>query len=160
MLFLPKLSSRRQLDFQLSDKGTNVLANLNRLAGAKQTTRPVNKTLENFLEAIGDHSVAVLRKKAVNRLIRMKVLDDARVQWRFVVDVDGTGYLSFKQKHCEHCLTRKHGETTTYMHQALEAKVVAPAKSVFSIGTEFIDNRDAVKSPAGSSEDRVNRIVN
>jgi hypothetical protein len=155
MLFLPKLSSRRQLDFQLSDEDTNVLANLNRLAGSKQTTRPVNKTLENFLGGIRDHPVAVLRKKAVNRLIRMKVLDDARVQGRFLVAVDGSGYLSFRQKHCEHCLTRKHGETTTYMHQALEAKVGGPAKTVFSIGTEFIDNRDTAKSPAGSSEDRV-----
>jgi len=155
MLFLPKLGSRRQLDFQLSDKGTKVLANLNRLADAKQTTGPVNKTLENFLGRIGDQPFAVIWKKAIYRIIRMKLLDDARVQGSFLVNVDGSGYLSFKQKHCEHCLTRKHGETTTYMHQALEAKVVGPAKTVFSIGTEFIDNRDAAKSPAGSSEDRI-----
>jgi len=155
MLFLLKLSSRRQSDFQLSDKFTKILENLNRLADAKQTTRPVNKTLDNFLGRIGDHPVAVLRKKAVNRLIRMKVLDDARVQGRFLVDVDGSGYLSFRQKHCPHCLTRKHGETTLYMHQVLEAKVVGPAKTVFSIGTEYIDNRDIAKSPAGSSEERI-----
>ena len=155
MLFLPKLSSRRQLDFQLSDKDTNVLANLNRLAGTKQTTRPVNKTLDNFLGGVGDDPVAVIRKKAVHRLIRMKILDDARVQGRFLVNVDGSGYLSFQREHCMHCLTRKHGETTLYMHQVLEAKVVGPAKTVFSIGTEFIDNRDAAKSPAGSSEDRI-----
>jgi hypothetical protein len=155
MLFLLKLSSRRQSDFQLSDKFTKILENLNRLADAKQTTRPVNKTLDNFLGRIGDHPVAVLRKKAVNRLIRMKVLDDARVQGRFLVDVDGSGYLSFRQKHCPHCLTRKHGETTLYMHQVLEAKVVGPAKTVFSIGTEYIDNRDIAKNPAGSSEERI-----
>src|ERR1051325_1653098 len=38
-LFLFKLGSRRQLDFQLDDQGTCVLANLNRLAGTAQTTR-------------------------------------------------------------------------------------------------------------------------
>src|SRR5215471_6238758 len=40
-LFLFKLGSRRQLDYQLDDQGTGVLANLNRLAGTAQTTRPV-----------------------------------------------------------------------------------------------------------------------
>jgi hypothetical protein len=48
-LFLCKLSSRRQLDYQLNTDGPEVLANLNRLAGTAQTSRPVNKTLEYFL---------------------------------------------------------------------------------------------------------------
>ena len=37
------------------------------------------------------------------------------------------------------------------MHQALEAKMVGPAKTSFSIGTEFIDNR-------GAKRDRANII--
>ena len=41
-LFLLKLGSRRQLDFQLAGDGPFVLANLNRLAGTRQTGRPVN----------------------------------------------------------------------------------------------------------------------
>jgi len=89
MLFLPKLSSRRQLDFQLSAEGTEVLANLNRLADAEQTSRPVNKTLEHFLGGIGDQSLRVLRKKVIHRLIRMKALDESRLQGRFVIVVDG-----------------------------------------------------------------------
>jgi hypothetical protein len=48
-LFLFKLSSRRQLDYQLNTDGPEVLANLNRLAGTAQNSRPVNKTLEYFL---------------------------------------------------------------------------------------------------------------
>lgn len=154
-LFLLKLSSRRQLDYQLEAECTEILANLNRLADTEQTSRPVNQTLEYFLEGIGDIAVRLLRKKVINRLIRMKMLDEARLQGRLVVAVDGSGYLVFNEKHCEHCLTQRHGEKTLYMHQILEAKVLGPAQTVFSIGTEYIDNRDTANTPKGASEERV-----
>src|SRR5262249_25478693 len=48
-LFLCKLRSRRQLDFELDAAGTQVLDNINRLAQTQQTSRPVNKTLDDFL---------------------------------------------------------------------------------------------------------------
>ena len=35
------------------------------------------------------------------------------------------------------------------MHQVLEAKLLGPAGTVFSIATEFIDNRDATERPGG-----------
>jgi hypothetical protein len=57
-LFLCKLSSRRQLDYQLNTDGPEVLANLNRLAGTAQQSRPVNQTLEYFLEKIGSAPIA------------------------------------------------------------------------------------------------------
>jgi hypothetical protein len=47
-LFLCKLGSRRQLDYQCNTDGPELLDNLNRLAGTSQTTRPVNKTLNYF----------------------------------------------------------------------------------------------------------------
>src|SRR3984957_707814 len=154
-LFLLKLGSRRQLDYELKIEQTQVLANLNRLAGTRQDSRPVNKTLECFLGGIGDETVAGLRHKAVNRLIRMKVLDDAKLQGRYLILIDGSGYLVFNHKHCEHCLTRQCGDTTIYMHQVLEAKLLGPDGTVFSIATEFIDNRDTEDTPAGASQERV-----
>jgi hypothetical protein len=154
-LFLCKLGSRRQLDYQLNTDGPEVLGNLNRLAGTAQDSRPVNQTLEYFLEKIGSAPLAGLRQRMVQRLIRMKALDGARLQGRFVVLIDGSGYLVFGSKHCDHCLTQRHGETTLYMHQVLEAKVLGPAGTVVSIATEFIDNRDARGAPAGSSPERI-----
>jgi hypothetical protein len=90
----------------------------------------------------------------VYRLIRMKALDEARLQGRFVILIDGSGYLVFRSRHCDHCLTQRHGETTLYMHQVLEAKLLGPAGTVVSIATEFIDNRDAQDTPAGVSQER------
>jgi hypothetical protein len=152
-LFLFKLTSRRQLDYQLNVDGPEVLPNLNRLAGTEQDSRPVNQTLEYFLRKIGSVPIAGLRQRMVQRLIRMKALDEARLQGRFVGLIDGSGFLVFRSKHCDHCLTQRHGETTLYMHQVLEAKLLGPAGTVISIATEFIDNRDAPEVAAGASQE-------
>jgi hypothetical protein len=90
----------------------------------------------------------------VNRLIRMKALDEARLQGCLVTAADGTGFLVFNYKHCDHCLTQKHGDKTIYMHQVLEAKILGPADTVISMATEFIDNRDVVQTAAGASDEQ------
>jgi hypothetical protein len=152
-LFLCKLGSRRQLDYQLNTDGPEVLSNLNRLAGTAVSSRPVNQTLEYFLEQIGSGPIAGLRQRMVQRLIRMKVLDAARLQGRFVVLIDASGYLVFGSRHCDHCLTRRHGETTLYLHQVLEAKLLGPAGVVVSLDSEFIDNADRGAVAGRSAEE-------
>lgn len=47
-LYLFQLGARRQLDFELDCRDSEILANLNRLAKTKQDTRPVHKTLHYF----------------------------------------------------------------------------------------------------------------
>jgi hypothetical protein len=111
--------------------------------------------LDYFLAKTGDAPIADLRAQMVRRLIRTKALDAARLQGRFLVLIDGSGYLVFRSRHCDHCLTQRHGETTLYMHQVLEAKLLGPAGTVVSIATEFIDNRDASSAAAGASQERV-----
>ncbi len=155
LLFTGKLGSRRQLDFKYREKGTAVRENLNRLAGTEQQTLPCNDTLDDFLALLGPGPIASLRALVMNRLIRMRVLDSARVQGRLVAGVDGTGYLVFRWKHCEHCLTRKAGEHVLYCHQALEAKVLGPAETVLSLGTQFIDNQHLVGLATDGSEQKV-----
>ena len=154
-LFLCKLSSRRQLDYQLNTDGPEVLENLNHLAETAQDSRPVNQTLEYFLEGSGAAPIAGLRQRMVGRLIRMKALEAARLLGRYVVLIDGSGYLVFNHRHCDNCLTQRHGETTLYMHQVLEAKLLGPAGTVVSVATEFIDNSDAQSAGAGASQEQV-----
>jgi hypothetical protein len=155
MLFVCKLGSRRQLNFHINTDGPQVLSNLNRLAQTEQKSCPVDKTLEYFCRRVGSAPFAGLRRQAAHRLLRMKALDEARLQGRAVILIDGSGYLVFSSKHCDHCLTQQHGQATTYLHQVLEAKLLGPAGTVFSIGTEFIDNRDVQAAPAGANAEQL-----
>jgi hypothetical protein len=154
LLFAGKLGSRRQFDFSFREAGSEALANLNRLAGTAQAAVPCNDTLDDWLAQVGAAPVAGLRARMIGRLARMRVLDKGRVQGRLVAAVDGSGFLSFGRRHCPHCLTRTHGEATSYSHQVLEAKILGPARTAFSLGTEFIDNRHLQDTPAKASEQK------
>lgn len=152
-LYLGQLGSRRQLDFQLDAWGTQVLTNLNRLAGTEQKTRPVHDTLDYFVGGVGAAPFAALRTRMARRLIRMKVLDSARLLGHLVLIVDATGLLCWRRRHCPHCLVQQHEHTTLYMHQVLEAKLLGPAGVVVSVGSEFIDNEDISVSRDKNAEE-------
>lgn len=148
-----KLGSRRQLDFDLRDLSTQVLSNLNRLAGTTQETLPVDGTLDHFLGHVGASPFAILKTQMIRRLVRMKALDDARLQGRFVVAVDGTGWMLFRERHCDRCLSQKHGEVTVYLHMLLEAKLLGPSGLALSIATEFVENtQDSPATPIADTE--------
>src|SRR4051812_31086118 len=68
--------------------------------------------------------------------------------------IDGSGYLVFRWQHCPNCLTRQCGERTVYCHQVLEAKILGPAQTVLSLGTEFIDNQTSADLPAEAGEQK------
>jgi hypothetical protein len=68
---------------------------------------------------------------------------------RVVLLIDGTGLLCWHRRHCDHCLTQKHKNTTLYLHNVLEAKLLGPAGVVVSVGSEFID-RHAPGVPLGA----------
>lgn len=141
LVFTLRLGSRRQIDFDLRDLELCLLANLNRLAATDQQTLPVTNTVDHFLEHCqGPEPLAALRQRCARRLIRMRALDPFRLRGRLVVAVDGTGMLTFHQRHCKQCLTQKHGDTVVYFHPVLEAKLVTDAGLAISLESEFIEN--------------------
>jgi hypothetical protein len=152
-LYLLQLGSRRQLDFELRDGGPRVLANLNRLAATTQTTLPVHDTLDYFAGHVAVAGWEALRTRLARRLLRMKALDAARLLGSFVLLLDATGLLCFPARHCEHCLTQRHGNKTLYLHHVLEAKLLGPGGVVVSLGSEFIENADAGDRKGKSAEE-------
>jgi hypothetical protein len=142
-LYLLQLGSRRQLDYELRDGGSQVLANLNRLAETKQTTLPVHDTLDYFTGHVHLAGWERLREQMVQRLLRMKALDAARLLGRPVLLIDATGLICFHRRHCPQCLMQRHGKETLYLHHVLEAKLLGPAGVVVSLDSEFIENADA-----------------
>jgi hypothetical protein len=138
LMFLGRLGARRQVTHLLGHNGA-VAALFQALFGV--ATMPHGDTLNvTFRRLDPDQGQAVVTG-LVRTLIRKKVLDPYRLLGRyFVVAIDGTGRLTFPERHCPHCLTVTHHGQTTYYHPVLEAKLVCPNGLVISLLTEFIEN--------------------
>jgi hypothetical protein len=147
LTYILKLGSRRQVRFELDSP--LALANLNALSGCDQKARAHSDTIEHFLSHVPTAALEKLRHQMVHRLIRMKLLDQARVQGHLLVVIDGTGQLFFRQQHCPHCLTKTVEGQTQYYHHVLEAKLVTPEGLAISLDSEFIENAD----PAATKQD-------
>jgi hypothetical protein len=118
------------------------LENLNHLSGCHQETMAHGDTLNHFLGHVPPEAMHSLCRAMVQRLIRMKALDGGRLFGHFLVVLDGTGQFYFREKHCEHCLTKTVDGKIQYYHHVLEAKLVTPEGLAISFGSDFIENSD------------------
>jgi len=148
LLFVCHLGSRRQFNEKVRG---------NRASRAKfgtlfeVETVPHGDTLNYTFKQLDPAQVQEGVCRMVETLIRRKVLYPYRLLDRyFLIAIDGTGQLTFRNRHCPHCLTRtlKDG-TLLYYHPVLEAKLVTATGFAFSVMTEFLEN----PSPGGSTQD-------
>lgn len=142
------IKSMRQMEEKFNEE--NCVNTLRLLSGNRKTKEvPHYDTLNYYLERLSPECLAELRKKMVTSLIRGKQFYRSRLlgkYWRLILD--GTGTVSFPERHCENCLkttkTEKNGEKITYYyHKVVEAKLVLGEKIIVSLGTEFVENEKA-----------------
>ena len=106
---------------------------------------PHYDTINNVFENIKIEELRKIQKYMVTSLIRSKMFDKYRYKGKyFQVVIDGTGLMSFKERHCKHCLKRTYSkgteeEKTIYYHYVLEAKLVV-GDIVISLDSEFVEN--------------------
>jgi hypothetical protein len=138
LLFLLRLGARRQVTLLLRQNGPSA-AKFQALFGVE--TVPHGDTLAATYQRLRVPEVQDVVTTTVETLIRSKVLYPYRLCGRyFLLTLDGTGMLTFAERHCPQCLTMTHQGHTTYYHPILEAKLVTHAGFVFSVMTEFIEN--------------------
>jgi hypothetical protein len=139
LLFVARLGARRRLRFDLGSPAG--IENLNRLAGTSVGAIPHPDTLAYFLKGLPPSELAEVRFGMIYDVIRSRALEKLRLRGQFyTVAADGTGILTFPERHCEHCLTQVHDGKTTYYHMVLEMKLVTPTGLALSFATEFIEN--------------------
>ena len=108
---------------------------------------PHYDTINNVFEKLNINELRKIQKYMVNRLIRSKMFDKYRFKNKyFQIVVDGTGMMTFKKRHCRHCLKKvynkgEESKITIYYHYVLEAKLVV-GEMVISIDSEFVENED------------------
>lgn len=138
LMYLCHLGARRQIAHMFRGNGPSA-AKFQALFDTE--TCPHGDTLDVAFGRLIPDQVQAVVTALVRLLIRKKVLDRFRLLgWYFVIAVDGTGRLTFPERHCPHCMTVTHNGKTTYYHPVLEAKLVLPNGFAFSILTEFIEN--------------------
>jgi hypothetical protein len=138
LMFLMRLGARRQVHHWLRGNGPSVtkFEALFDIANC-----PHGDTLDYAYSRLDVAEVQAVVTGMVDTLIRQKVLYPHRLLERyFLVALDGTGVLTFPERHCAQCLTRTHQGHTTYYHPVLEAKLVTASGWAFSLLTEFIEN--------------------
>jgi hypothetical protein len=100
--------------------------NLPRVYGIKRV--PCDTAMREILDPVEPASLRPLFKSVFGALQRGKALEEmVFVEGHYLLALDGTGYFSSKQIHCESCLETHHRNgTVTYRHQMLGAALVHP----------------------------------
>lgn len=103
---------------------------------------PHMDTVEGVFRVIREEELEMFKLAMVRELIEKKVLHKWRLRGKyFLIAVDGTGVMSFTNKHCDKCLTKrsKNGKQS-WFHNVLEAKLVLPNGLAISLASEWIEN--------------------
>ena len=137
------IKSMRNTTEKLNTEET--IKNISNLLGIELEEIPHYDTINNVFENIEIEELRKIQKYMVITLIRSKMFDKYRYKGKyFQIVIDGTGIMSFKEKHCKHCLKRTYNkgteeEKTIYYHYVLEAKLVV-GDIVISLDSEFVEN--------------------
>ena len=139
LMFLSGFGARRQIGLLLRGNGPSA-EKFNALFNTDEC--PHGDTLNAVFRNLRTDEMQEAVTSLSETLIRKKVLYPWRLFGRyFTVAVDGTGVLTFRERHCRHCLTKKMSNgKILYYHNVLEAKVITTNGFAFSLMTEFIEN--------------------
>lgn len=141
LMFMFHLGSRREINHKLRGNGS-ATEKSEQLFGTEEI--PHGDTLDYGFQRSRVEDVQEVICWMIATLVRKKVLAKWRLfDWYYLVAIDGTGVLSFSERHCPYCLTQKQNNgVIRYYHPVLEAKLITANGFAFSLMTEFIENRD------------------
>ena len=110
------------------------------------TNAPHGDTLNYCFKKLSVSDIQESVCRMMELLLRKKVLYAYRLLGHYyMVAIDATGVVTFHERHCDHCLTRKLSNgLTLYYHPVLEAKLVTANGFCFSLMTEFIESYNFV----------------
>ena len=134
MLFIFQLGSRRQINHKLRGNET-AKKKYRMLFGVEEI--PHGDTLNYTYRRLKVEEVQEVVCRLMEKLMKEEELTKGRLFGiYYLVAMDGTGVLSYTERHCEYCLTQKqkNGEIR-YYHPVLEAKIVTENGYAFSLMT-------------------------
>ena len=102
--------------------------NLQRVYGIGRV--PCDTSMREILDPVEPEHLRPAFKAVFRHLQRGKALEEmVFVEGHYLLALDGTGYFSSKEIHCDSCLEKHHRNgTVTYSHQMLGAALIHPDK--------------------------------
>jgi len=140
LLFMMHLGSRRQLRWERqADILAQNLAALCDQFGLDGVADP--DTLAYYAERIDPSSIEDLLAQLTVILIRMKALDDFRLDGYFTVAIDGSQVCTFDREPWPGCPSRKLSDgSVQYFSYVLDAKLVSPCGLALTLASEMLTN--------------------
>ena len=120
--------------------------NLQRVFGMEQV--PCDTRMREILDPVDPESLRPLFKSVFRAMQRGKALESmVFIEGHYLLALDGTGYFSSQDIHCESCLERHHRNgTITYAHQLLGAALIHPdQREVIPLMPEPIIKQDGTE---------------
>ena len=120
--------------------------NLQRVYGIGRV--PCDTAMREILDPVAPASLRPLFQHVFRALQRGKALEEmVFVEGHYLLALDGTGYFSSNQIHCDSCLEAHHRNgTVTYRHQMLGAALIHPDKrAVIPLMPEPIIKQDGTE---------------
>ncbi len=130
---------------QFNQEAQSLAHNLKQLYGVNRV--PSDTSFRERLDPVEALELQRGITRIVAQLQRGKVLECYRYLDDYcLVAIDGTGYFSSHEVHCENCCVKNHRDgTKTYYHQLLSAVIVHPDyRPVFPLMLEPIEKKDGV----------------
>jgi len=141
LLFVCQLGARRQINHQLRGNA-RVGKKYQALFGVDSV--PHGDTLNYTYQRLKVDEVQEVVCRLMEGVMEREELRKQRLFGIYaLIALDGTGVLTYHERHCATCLTRKlsNGQIL-YYHPVLEAKLVTANGYALSLMTEFIENSD------------------
>jgi hypothetical protein len=141
LLFICQLGARRQINHQLRGNA-RVRKKYRALFGVESV--PHGDTLNYSYQQLKVAEVQEVVCRLMEDVMEREELRKRRLFGLYaLIALDGTGVLTYHERHCATCLTRKlNNGQILYYHPVLEAKLVTANGYALSLMTEFIENSD------------------
>ena len=131
------------LQFDQDQNVETIRSNLQTLYGIEQA--PCDTYLRERLDEVDPEQLRTAYRRLFSVSQRGKGLEGfAYLDDHYLLSIDGTGYFSSSEVHCEQCCEKHHRDgRVTYYHQLLGAVLVHPGcKEVFPLAPEPISKQD------------------